>query len=118
MIPDNTLLIYVDIDETICNTPSDRDYSKSTPIQEMIDKINSMYDMGHTIVYWTARGFVSKIDFTQLTKKQLKEWGCKYHRIETLAKPHYDILIDDKTINPLTTPKIDIGKFISDSNNK
>ena len=30
-----------------------------------------------------------------LTEKQLKDWGCKYHDL-ILGKPHADIFIDDK----------------------
>ena len=50
------MIIYVDIDETIANTPQSRDYNLSTPIVENINKVNKYYDEGHTIVYWTARG--------------------------------------------------------------
>ena len=49
------MIIYVDIDETICETP-DRNYKLSNPIKENIKKINDLYDQGHTIIYWTARG--------------------------------------------------------------
>ena len=30
-----TMKMYVDIDETICKTPENRDYSKSTPISKI-----------------------------------------------------------------------------------
>ena len=50
------MIIYVDIDETIANTPEDRNYSLSKPIAENIQKVNKYHDEGHTIVYWTARG--------------------------------------------------------------
>ena len=50
------MVIYVDIDETICVSPESRDYSLATPIKENIEKINKLYDSGDTIVYWTARG--------------------------------------------------------------
>ena len=50
------MIIYVDIDETICITPESRDYSKANPILTNIEKVNKLYDDGHTIVYWTARG--------------------------------------------------------------
>lgn len=92
------MIIYVDIDETICKTPR-RNYKGCSPIKENIDKINKLYDEGNTIVYWTARGSTSNIDWIELTKTQLNDWGCKYHRIETLKKPHFDILIDDRAIN-------------------
>ena len=88
--------IFVDIDETICNTRRDRDYSKSTPINEHIQKINRLYDEGHHIVYWTARGSGSGIDWKDLTEKQLSAWGVKHHELR-LGKPSYDLLICDKT---------------------
>tara|TARA_R110000851_G_scaffold66819_1_gene150872 strand:- start:51 stop:344 length:294 start_codon:yes stop_codon:yes gene_type:complete len=88
----------VDIDETICNTPDDRDYSKAVPILGRIDKINILYDEGNTIVYWTARGTGSGIDWREVTEKQFKEWGVKYHELH-FGKPVYDLFIDDKGKN-------------------
>ena len=93
-----TMIIYVDIDETICITPEDRDYTKAVPIQKNINKINNLYDNGNTIVYWTARGSGTGIDWTELTVMQLKEWGAKYNQVK-LGKPVYDLFIDDKNIN-------------------
>jgi len=95
------MIIYVDIDETICISPEDRDYSKAEPIQKNINKINELYDNGNTIVYWTARGTGSGIDWTELTVMQLKEWGAKYNQVK-LGKPVYDLFIDDKNINAET----------------
>jgi len=34
----------------------------------------------------------------ELTEKQLKDWGCKYHEL-IMGKPHADYFIDDKGIN-------------------
>ncbi len=65
------MIIYVDIDETICSTPDNRDYSLSEPIMERIEKINKLYDEGNTIIYWTARGTGYGIDCSNLTYKQL-----------------------------------------------
>ena len=73
--------IYVDIDETICITPESRDYKLSKPIEDRIELINKLFDLGHTIVYWTARGYVTKIDWREVTEKQFQEWGVKYHEI-------------------------------------
>ena len=94
------MIIYIDIDETICVTPSDRDYSKAMPIVENIEKANKLYDEGHEITYWTARGTKSGIDWTDVTKKQLEEWGAKHHELK-LGKPYYDLFIDDKNINTI-----------------
>ena len=54
-------VLYVDIDETICTTPKNRNYHEATPIKNNIDKINKLYDEGNTIVYWTSRVVVSKL---------------------------------------------------------
>lgn len=92
------MIIYVDIDETICISPKDRNYEKAVPIDKNIKKINKMYDNGDKIVYWTARGTGSGIDWRQVTEKQFKEWGVKYHELH-LGKPIYDLFIDDKNIS-------------------
>ena len=99
-------IIYVDVDGTICNNPelpnfSDQslDYSKAEPLYARIDAINDLYDEGHNITYWTARGCHSGNDFTELTRNQLEKWGCKYHDIQVGNKPHFDMYICDKSYN-------------------
>ncbi len=92
------MVIYVDIDETICETPEDRDYTKSVPIPERIAKVNQLYENGHTIVYWTARGTKTGLEWTDLTRNQLIEWGAKFHDLK-LGKPYYDLFVDDRNIN-------------------
>ena len=94
--------IYVDIDNTICKTQS-TDYTKATPIPANIIKVNKLYDHPqklYHITYWTARGQKTKIDWTELTKNQLQQWGARYHELK-LTKPPFDLLIDDKAINSL-----------------
>jgi len=87
----------VDIDGTIFNTEGN-DYENSTPILERIAYINSLFDQGHEIHYWTARGSSSGKDHLALTLKQLKQWDCKY-TTANVGKPVYDIWIDDKAHN-------------------
>lgn len=95
------MIVYVDIDETICISPEDRDYNKAVPIEKNIKKINKMYDNGDRIVYWTARGTGSGIDWRLVTENQFLKWGVKYHELH-LGKPIYDLFIDDKNINSET----------------
>ena len=90
------MIIYVDIDGTICYN-KDSEYENSTPRWKQIYKINKLYDEGNEIVYWTARGGHSGIDWSRFTKRQIDEWGCKYTRIEKQKKPSYDLFICDKT---------------------
>ena len=89
--------IYVDIDETICFYENERVYEEAVPNQNNIDKINKLYDEGNTIVYWTARGSITNLNYYSLTKSQLNKWGCKYHKLSVGDKPNYDLLICDKT---------------------
>ena len=90
------MVIFVDIDGTICHTENS-DYFNSDPRHDQIEKINKLYKEGHEIVYWTARGWHSGKDWRVLTERQLNKWGCEYTRIETHKKPSWDLLIDDKT---------------------
>ena len=89
-------IIYVDIDGTICTIS--KPYSDAKPILDHIDKINKLYDEGHTIIYYTARGQATKVDYTELTQKQLGEWGCKFTKLIMNQKPDYDLYICDKSI--------------------
>ena len=88
------------IDETICFYSKERRYDLSEPNLKNIEKINNLYDSGWKIVYWTARGSVSGVDYYEHTKSQLGSWGCKYHELITGTspnpKPHFDLVIDDK----------------------
>ena len=91
------MIYMVDIDGTICTNTNGK-YEQAVPLTKNIKKINKLYDDGHTIIYWTARGGKTKIDWTDLTTQQLKEWGVKHHELK-MWKPHYDLFICDKAIN-------------------
>ena len=94
-----------DIDGTICTT-TDGDYHKAEPMKERIDKINTLYDQGHTIYFHTARGMGRTFNnalmahrlFFHLTQGQLEEWGVKHHKL-FMGKPSGDYYIDDKGKN-------------------
>lgn len=94
------MIIYIDIDDTICRLETPMDYKSASPIPKAVKKVNALYDEGHTIIFWTARGTVSGIDHTQLTKQQLNQWGVRFHQLK-MGKPAYDLFIDDKNINSL-----------------
>jgi len=101
------MVIYIDIDDTICLSPNKPDYTDSVPILNNIKKANLLYEMGHTIIYWTARGTVSGKDWSKVTEKQFKDWGVKYHEIK-FGKPYYDIFIDDKNLNTKDWKEINV----------
>lgn len=93
-----------DIDGTLCYTPNNEfgkpDYVNAKPLLFMVEQVNRLYDEGHYIIIQTARGKRSGIDHTELTKKQLNEWGYKYHELFPMfCKPTADLFVDDKGIN-------------------
>jgi cytidyltransferase-like protein len=93
-----------DIDGTLCHTPNNEkgkpNYLNAQPYPFMVDQVNRLYDDGNYIIMQTARGKGSGIDHTELTKKQLANWGYKYHELFPMfCKPTADIFIDDKGIN-------------------
>ena len=93
-----------DIDGTLCDTPNNEkgkpDYLNAKPFPFMVETVNRLYQDGHHIIMMTARGRGSGIDHTELTRKQLNDWGYMYHHLEPMFhKPTADIFIDDKGIN-------------------
>ena len=93
----------IDIDGVICN--EDVDVLERSGYYERIKHINSLYDEGHTIVYFTARGMNSQNDnqansdlkYRALTESQLDTWGCKYHSL-FFGKPNCDYYVDNKNM--------------------
>ena len=90
----------VDIDDIICIEKGP--VINRVPHTDRIDKINQLYDEGHTIIYYTARGNKSgrgEKYYRPITEAQLESWGYKYHNL--YFKPFdADIFIDDRAIHP------------------
>jgi hypothetical protein len=88
----------VDIDGTICSQTVSGNYAYAEPFANRIKHFNNLYDQGHEVHYWTARGGSSGKDWSDLTKHQLEVWGVKYTTLN-FKKPSYDHWIDDKAHN-------------------
>jgi len=96
----------VDIDGTICEKAPQNDYTEALPFLDRIKTVNQLYDDGHIIIYFTARGMgrhnnnakKAIAQFYDMTEKQLVSWGAKYHTL-MLGKPAGDFYIDDKGIS-------------------
>jgi capsule biosynthesis phosphatase len=93
-----------DLDNTICKTKKNN-YSTSKPIRENISALNSLFENGHEIIIFTARGMntfkgdlkLIKKNYMKFTKNQLNSWGVKYDKL-IFGKPSFDFIIDDKSI--------------------
>lgn len=104
-------VIAVDLDDTLCFRPKEVEhlgadkYKHCKPINENIEYVNALYDKGHTIVIYTARGmFTYNFDVSKIysnlytpTLNHLEEWGVKFHQL-IMGKYPYDYLLDDKAI--------------------
>jgi hypothetical protein len=116
-------MIYAfDLDDTLCTRSPDLEYlgpdkyKHCSPVDRMIKKVNRLYDEGHTIYIYTARGMgqfngdLVKVynNLYVLTLDSLKEWGIKHHGL-IMGKLHYDLLIDDKSIG-----KSEFDRFINE----
>ncbi len=93
------LTFCIDIDGTLCTITTDQQYHKAVPKMDIIKAVNYLYDTGHHIKIFTARGMSSGKDFKEITQTQLKKWRVKYHEL-IMNKPSADIYVDDKCCGP------------------
>lgn len=88
----------VDIDGVIARLVPDNDYAKAGPMTENIAVVNALHEQGHEIVLFTARGSQTGKDWSETTRRQLAEWGVRYHELH-FGKPAADYYIDDRLIS-------------------
>lgn len=86
-----------DIDGTLCTNTHGR-YEEAEPYPEVIAKVNKLFEAGHRIILFTARGSTTGKNWSELTKNQMSLWGVKYHQL-MFGKPEADIFVDDKGIS-------------------
>lgn len=98
----NTMVI--DIDNTISFTYN-RDFENSVPNNDVINKINKLYEKGWKIILFTARGCKScntleekEKKYREITEKWLEKNNVKYN-VLMFGKPDADYYIDDKNIS-------------------
>ena len=90
-------MIYcIDIDGTICTTVG-TDYAGARPIESRIAHVNRLFDEGHEITFFTARGSLLGVDHEALTRGQLESWGVRYTRLQ-MGKPAADTYVDDRAV--------------------
>ncbi|AHY25009.1 phosphoheptose isomerase [Pectobacterium bacteriophage PM2] len=102
---ENLLKLCFDVDDCITVWNHDRDYANFKADPEMVANINALYDEGHHITLYTARGMKSvgpgriAIDILPGLLQNLSNIGLKFHELLT-HKPVYDWIIDDKAMRP------------------
>ena len=95
---DGTLCTQVDLENYGADADPEKIYELAEPIKSRIKKVNFLYGLGHIILIDTARGteLGNKKHWHDMTKKQLKEWGVKYHRLRVGEKLVADVYVDDR----------------------
>jgi len=94
----NVSRFVVDIDGVLATLDANNNYKLSGPQQTNIQLINALYDRGHQIVLFTARGYTTGIDWKAHTIEQLTNWRVKFHELH-FGKPNADFYIDDKFLS-------------------
>ncbi|MBI2082702.1 MAG: phosphoheptose isomerase [Deltaproteobacteria bacterium] len=103
--------ICFDIDGTICEQTRG-EYEFARPFPEAKKIVNKLYEEGFKIIFFTAR-YMGRYNGDrektyqmgyQMTYRQLKKWGFKFHELH-LGKPPHHIMVDDKALffNPSWT---------------
>jgi uncharacterized HAD superfamily protein len=89
--------ICFDIDGTICSN-TNGEYYNAEPFPERIKRIHSLISEGHEIIFCTARGSETGIDWSDLTRTQLENWGLPSSNL-FFGKPSADQYVDDKGVS-------------------
>lgn len=90
-----------DLDGTLCTQMPSTEYLNAEPFPAAIAEVNRLFDAGHRVIIWTARGISSGIDWKKGTEDQLASWGLKYHELHVGTKLAADVYIDDKGLSAL-----------------
>lgn len=97
--------IVCDIDDTV-SFCTNRDWENAVPNTLLIAKLNSLYDNGWEVNYYTARGTLScssRDDASTKYRNGIELWfkknNVKYHKL-SFDKPLASYYIDDKAITP------------------
>ena len=95
--PPQSKTYVVDIDGVLASITPGNDYNLAQPLDHMIKRINELYDSGHRIILFTARGSATGLDWREVTQRQMQAWGVKHHELH-MGKPAADHYIDDRML--------------------
>ena len=90
--------VLFDIDGVIATIADGNQYDQAKSIPAHVQLVNSLYELGHEIILFTARGSQTGTDWKELTRKQMQNWGVKYTKL-LFDKPAADYYVDDKNID-------------------
>jgi hydroxymethylpyrimidine pyrophosphatase-like HAD family hydrolase len=117
--------IAFDLDDVLCFRDKKYEslgvekYRYCVPNHDYIQLLNKLFDSGHKIIIYTARGMTHysgdvqaiETNLRSVTEEQLKTWGARYHEL-VFGKRHYEVLIDDKALNSVGVTLEQITAFL------
>ena len=87
-----------DIDGVIAMYDETLNYANVGPREKMVNAIRKLHAAGNEIVLFTARGYVTGVDWEDVTKEQMQRFGVPYDEL-IFGKPNADYYIDDKMLD-------------------
>jgi len=102
-----TKVYLIDIDGTVCDDIKNEDnhlYPTAKHFPDALETLNSWYDEGHVITFFTAREEKDR----QITETWLKEKGFKYHGL-IMGKPRCK---DDQEYHWIDNRKVRATQFV------
>lgn len=88
----------LEIDGVIA-TRSAGDDATAEPLRDRIACVNRLHDQGNRIILFTARGAAEERVAQAITRRQLADWGVRYHELR-FGRPVADFYVDDRTLSP------------------
>ena len=95
--PPSKKTFVVDIDGVLATITPGNDYNQAEPLSHNIREINRLYEAGHRIILFTARGTMTGLNWREVTEEQMRTWGLNYHELH-FGKPAGDYYIDDRML--------------------
>ena len=92
-----SMVVCMDIDGVIATISPGNDYALARPQQDVVDAVNALHQAGHRIILFTARGSATGIDWSDVTRSQMVDWGVRHHELR-FGKPAADVYVDDRAI--------------------
>ena len=96
----------VDIDGVIATITPNNNYNLARPLVDNIRRVNRLRDGGNRIVLFTARGSATGIDWAEVTRQQMRDWGVLHDDLR-FGKPAADFYIDDRMLSLASLQELD-----------
>jgi CMP-N,N'-diacetyllegionaminic acid synthase len=97
LLPYTGLRLVCDLDGVVFSRVVDGDYSTAFPIMPMVSSLIGLLNDGLTIVFHSARGSATGIDWYSHTRSHLDKLGFSMCPL-FLGKPHAHFYLDDRSI--------------------